>query len=604
MACVRLSLLSPIGLEYTDAMSMLRTHRALSIAIVVAVLLSLLPIWQAWHYIGSNWRGVVQSYGDEILYDVHVHEIGDGHPLFGNPYFIEHANDIPLVVFAGVYVAAVPYLLGMPLDATIFFDYTLWSVIVVVLGYWLLRELLVPRTLAAIGSLFALEQYSGLIWRMSNRQEVNPVFLLFYIGLIRLIRDPRTSNIVLVGVSAGLSFWVFSYLWQAVVITLGLLLVYALVARLWVLARAVCLAGVLGVVLGSPVLLYQLWQSHTQPYFWESIARFGLVHSHLPMAEIVYSGGWVWVLCAVIFAVWWRVPQVRDQEFKALVLFAAVSGMGLWIEQGSNAITGQLLELGEHLKPSIVTWLAFATVAIGWALWERRERMSQGWQYASGVGVALLLLVSVYFGYAQFEAFLFQVNVPVWQEQQTYAAPLQWIDAHETAPVVIWADPHDYFVQHVPVLSRDYVLSAEAAMYHLVSNQEIRERYLVSQYFNNPSPSDLQRDIRLYMGNQDVYHNAKTIERGIKLCRIFFFWDHNHNCGVVPTSLSLLGDSFFASLETQFATDIKPHIKEYLQKYHVAYIVKDDVLDPQYQPQKLGAVRVYSDGRFEIYKLP
>jgi len=44
--------------------------------------------------------------------------------------------------------------------------------------------------------------------------------------------------------------------------------------------------------------------------------------------------------------------------------------------------------------------------------------------------------------------------------------------------------------------------------------------------------------------------------------------------------------------------------QEYLKKYPVSYILKDVLLDPQYRPEKLGAKRVYSDGRFELYYLP
>jgi hypothetical protein len=82
-----------------------------------------------------------------------------------------------------------------------------------------------------------------------------------------------------------------------------------------------------------------------------------------------------------------------------------------------------------------------------------------------------------------------------------------------------------------------------------------------------------------------------------------YFWDKNKNCGILLTPAELLGDKFFANLEQEFQTDIKPNIKMYLKKYHVSYILKDDILDPQYHPEKLGAMRVYNDGRFEIYRV-
>ena len=141
-------------------------------------------------------------------------------------------------------------------------------------------------------------------------------------------------------------------------------------------------------------------------------------------------------------------------------------------------------------------------------------------------------------------------------------------------------------------------------MWQLVPDSEFRERYLVSQYFNDPTIASLKSTMWTYLGRQDAAHKAKTIERGIKICRILFFWDTSKDCGTPPTAISLLGEKFFSDLEQKFQTDIKPNIKAYLKKYHVSYIIKDTVLDPQYHPEKLGATRVYSDQRFEIYRLP
>ena len=107
----------------------------------------------------------------------------------------------------------------------------------------------------------------------------------------------------------------------------------------------------------------------------------------------------------------------------------------------------------------------------------------------------------------------------------------------------------------------------------------------------------------LYLGRQDTAHNAKTIERGIKICRILFFFDKHKDCGTVPTPQSLLGDKFFTDLGRKFQTDIKPNIKAYLKKYHVSYILKDNVLNSNYRPEELGAKLVYSDDRYEIWHL-
>lgn len=586
-------------------MQWIKEHKALLAALALAALFALAPIAEAWYFVGSEWRGVVQAYGDEIIYQTHIHEIADGHIGYGNPYFIEHAGEGPLVVFAGIWVAAIPLLFGVPLYAAVYGNFIIWSMVFVGLLYLLFRELSLPKWYAAFGALFAYLQYNGGVWRPSNQQQVDPVYLLFFITLARFLKKPQErSRVVLLGIATGATFYVFSYLWQAVAIMFGLLVLYALWNRAWELLRGALTAGFIGAGLGLPLLAYMFWQIKTLPYFWESVERFGLVQSHIPMAEILYSGGWAVLLVALLALLYWRIPAVRSEGYRFVTLFTGVTGLGLWIMQGSNLITGKQLETGEHIKVLLVTWLAIATLTGVAILWRQRYLLSQYWRVIATGVLALLVCANVYFGYKQLSAFLFFVEPDIWKEQQLYAAPMAWLDAHEKEPVVVWGNPHDYSTQHVVVLSKNYVLYASTGIFHYVSNQEVFERYLVSSYFDNPSENDLKADIFMYLGRGDVYHHAKTIERGVKLCRIFLFWKQDSECGATPTSIELLGEPFFAGLENKFTKDIRPNIKEYLKKYHVSYILKDIKLDPQYHPERLGAQKVYTDGRFEIHKLP
>lgn len=587
-------------------MNWIKQHKVLLVLGAVAALLALLPVFNIWHYIGADWRGVIPGYGDEVLYYNQIHEIADGHFWYGNQYLIEHAGGPPSVIFAGHWLAALPLWLGVPFVPAMYFNNVLWSVIVVLLSFLLLRELSLPRLWSALGSLFSYLTYFGLMFRPSSRQEVYPFFILFFIALARFIKEPqRRSSIIFLGLATGATFYVFSYLWQVAVITLGLMALYALFMRAWPLLRSTLLASVLGGVVGLPPLLYMLYLSKTYPYFLESIARFGLVDSHLPMAEIIYSGGWVGMLLALGAFVWWRMPAVReDKRFFVIALFAVLTGFGLWIEQGSNLITGKLLETGEHLRPFIGPWLPLVGVPLAWVLWERRDLL-RGWARGVVVVWAVVILVC---GAAVFvrDYFYPYVNparfVDSWHEVQGYAAPLAWIDAQQQEPVVVWSQ-NEGLNTYLPTLSRDYVLYSLAAMFTLVSNQEIQERYLVASYFNNPNVDDLKANLWEYVGRQDAFHRAKTIERGIKICRIIFYFDKAHDCGVPPTSIELMGEPFFAGLERKFQNEIRPNIGSFLQKYHVSYIIKDTTLEPSWQPQKLGAQKVWSNSRYEVYKL-
>lgn len=583
-----------------------RRHRPLAVLMGIVLALTLVPALDAFLILGNSWAGITPTFVDENLYQAHVQNIGEGYLNDGNPYFLEHRYDPPLVIFGGAWLNALPLFAGLPFNATLLLNFIFWSLVGAALFYRLFRELAIPPWVAVLGTLLQYLQFYPYFWRSANLQPVLPFYILFYIALIRLVREQNRRNIGLLAAATGLSFYLYAYLWQTVVITLGLLFLYSLVRKNWPLMKAALLSSLIGGLIGLPVPLYMFWLSRSSPYFWESIGRFGLVNTHIPMAEVVYSGGWIGAVLVFLAIFYARARVLReDQAFVQIALFLALSGLGLWIMQGSNLFTGTLVETGEHMRVFIFPWLALATVLTGTCLWRRRADLSLWLRTFSVIVIAVCAIVSLRYAYASFSPF-FKVegNREYWHAEQLYGKPLAWLENEEKDPVVVWNEPHDPFTALLPIFTRHFVLFATPAMWQLVPDSEFRERYLVSQYFNNPTAESLKKDMWSYLGRQDTSHKAKTIERGIKICRILFFFDVHKDCGTPPTAVGLLGANFFPDLERTFLTDIKPNIRAYLEKYHVSYILKDTVLDPQYHPEKLGAARVYSDGRFDIYRLP
>ncbi|OGG77937.1 hypothetical protein A3B35_02145 [Candidatus Kaiserbacteria bacterium RIFCSPLOWO2_01_FULL_54_24] len=581
-------------------------HRCFFALCAAVFMLALIPLLETTVLVGGEWRGVPQAYMDEYIYYSHVTEAGTGNIFFGNPYLLEHRFDAPLVLFGSNVLAALPLLLGLPLIPALIINFILWSVVFSALYYRLLREFALPAALCAAGAFFAYLQSYDQVYRISVRQEVFPFLLFFYIALIRFIKQPESrSGTILLGIAAGSSFYIYGFLWQTVVVTLGLLALYALCTRQWLFLRRVLLGSALGGALGFPALFYTLWVSR-QPYFWESMTRFGLVNTHLPVAEVIYSGAWAGIVVALVALIYWRAPLLRQQRtFHVAALFLCVTGMALWIMQGSNVITGQLLEIGDHMRRFIIVWLPLATTLSAYALYNYHEYLSKPLRSLAAAALVCLVGANLYFAYHHSHPFRAPLeSAAIWKEQQLYAAPLQWLESHEAEPVVVWGNQRDFSTIHVPVLTKHYALFVEAAQFMLLPTDEIRERYLVSRYFDGVTVESLKEDMLPHAGRANTFHLPKTIERGIKICRIIFFWNKGHDCGVPPTPQALMGEAYFDGLVARFETDIKPNIEEYLKKYQVSYILKDIKRDPQYRPEVLGAVRVYQDARFEVYKLP
>ncbi len=585
----------------------LRQHLPEAVLAAIILVLTFIPILDIFLVLGDKWAGVPPTFTDETFYSARVHTIVEGHPTAGNPYFEEHADGPSLVIFGGEWLNAIPYFMGIPFNVAFVLNFILWSLLFAASLYYLFRQLRVSPWISVAGTILLYLQSYAHVWRPVNLQPVYPFYFLFYAALARLIHEQNRRNIVFVGLMTGAMFYLFAYMWQAIVITLGILFLYALLKKNWTLLKATFLASLIGGVIGLPVPLYALLLSHTSPYFWESVGRLGLVNTHIPMAEVIYSGGWIGIMLAFLAVIYWRARVLRgDIEFTLLGRFTFISGLGLWIMQGSNLITGKLLETGEHVKLLIYPWLIFCTIAIGVFLWQRRGQLSRNICAFSITIISALVLVNVYYTYQYFSPFLpVRINQSVWQTDELYAKPFAWLNEHEAQPVVIWSDPHDDLSSYLTIFTRHFMLYSWAGMMELVPEGEVRERYLISQYFNNPSAAVLASsgEMALYLGRHDIPHEAKTIEREVKVCRALFFWDKGKDCGTIPTPQSLLGEKFFNDLETKFQTDIKPNIKAYLKKYNVSYVLKDKVLNPKYQPEKLGARLVYSDDRYEIWHL-
>lgn len=587
--------------------NLLRQHRPLVVLMGIIIVLTTIPAVDTYLVLGTVSPPFPPTFTDETFYYARMQTIVKGYTAGGNPYFLEHRNDPPLVIFGGAWIDAIPQLLGLSFNEALWVNMIVWSLLFASFLYWLFWELRTPRWVAVFGTVLLYIESYWHMWRPVNFQPIFPFYFLFYIALLRLIREQSRKNIALLSFAVGSAFYLYGYLWQAALITLGLLFFYALIRKQWGLLKASFFSGLFACIIGSPVVLYALWLSHTSPYFWESVYRLGLVNTHLPMAEVIYSGGWVGVTCAFVAVLLWRVRALReDKEFVLLSAFIGISGFGLWIMQGSNLITGKLLETGEHVRILMLPWFMFCTIAIGVFLWRRRTLLSKALRIFSAVVIAVLTVLNIHYTYYYFSQFIpANINQPLWQTEETYVKPLAWLQSNSKEPEVVWSDPHDYLSNNIPIFTKDFTLYAQFGWFELMPEGEIRERYLVSQYFNNPTVQDLEStdEMALYIGRHDLPHEAETLDRAVKICKILFFWDKSKNCGQLTTPQQLLGDSFFEALETRFQTDIKPNIQAYLKKYHVSYIIKDKILDPNYHPETLGGKLVYSDDRYEIYHL-
>lgn len=574
--------------------------RQLVVLACTVLFFSSLPVIDVYRAAGTEWRGVPPVYTDEEYYYARMREIKDGYPFLGSPYFYEHRNDIAPTFFLTDWLAAIPFLAGLDLPATLVLNFFLWSVAFVFLAFFLLRELQLQKNLAALGALLLYLQSYLWVLRPVALQQVFPFFFLLLLAALRWYKAPESRKAKwFLAVAAAVTFYLYLYLAEVTVVASALLLFTLLLRKDWLRLRNLVFPFILGSVLALPALWYTAAQL-THPFYWQMAERISLVYTHLPTAEVVYSGGWVILTLLVFILLRRRIADIDRPAFLVLALF----GVALVFVQASNLITGKEAETAVHVKRFIVPWLGISFAAL--VAW---------FSHGDAATLTRPLWRSVFYGalLALGAANLYFANMPDFATNtvqdararalQTLSEPLAYLEQAESNPVVVWVtNPRSDAAYYLPVLTKHYLLYSHPGMWHLVGNDEVMERYLVANYFQGITKERLIADMSAYGGPAMAWHRANTVNRGVRLCRLLRLEIFGYACGKTITSEELLGEAYFDALLERSERDIRPNLRAYLMKYHVSYIVSPSPLPPAFE-REIAAQRAYQDQNYVIYKL-
>ncbi len=574
--------------------------------IICVIFLSLMPILHTYIQTGKLWAGVAPQFvDDDLYYYARMQNIMHGHPLIGNPYFLEHRREISPAFFLSDWLAAAPMVIGMPFVAAVAFNFIIWSIIFSLLAYALFREYTLSKSTAVIGSFLTYMTFYALILRPVAMQIVAPFFLFFCIAYARWLKaeiPSRSQNLFLV-VSTALSFYIYAYLWQIVVVVLGLTALFLTYRKEWLRLKHLIFVVSSSCVLGLPMVLCALKQiSH--PYYWQSMMRIGLVNTHLPTALSMYDG----LMIGVILLLWyisfqWIRSLRKNKTYISALTFTFLMGLALIIVSMSNVITGKELEISNHIERFAIIWISIVYVMCVWFLMQFRFETRAISYFRKIVLSLLLILSSGIFAYFFIHGFSMQSVLKTdTVSAQAYAAPLDWLNKNWTGESVVWSN--GLIGCYVPIMTTGFQLFNAFGGLHLVPSKEVEERYLVSHYFDNLTLQDIERDFRQYAGTGNAIHQYKTYNRKVKLCRLLGFSYLGIDCGQTTDAISFKGEKYFMDLYAQYKNDIKPNIKDELKKFNVTYIIKDKNQEETFMPASiLGTKRVWNDDRFEIYSI-
>ncbi len=557
-------------------------RKSLLLTVFFCVILGLTPYAALFVMHGGPYQVPPEFMDDSNYYYARMQEVVSGHPFIGNPYLKEHADEVASAFFGADWVASVPLFLTNELMPAVLLNVVIWSAIFSALLYWLFG------LIGLYGRMRVLAVFSTFLasfWFMERpvaMQIVYPVFVFLLGSVFLWLKHPesRRAQLLLVA-SAGLSFYLYTYLWQITVVVGALL-------NAWILLRNRynfrTLVGIdIGIVLVAlPMGLYMIKQlSH--PWYWESVRRIGYVATHTfgmsgVMAALTLLAAGVALVC------------VRKHLDTSTRLFFGITGTALLITTFSNVLSGKDLETAVHIGRFVDLWAVFsAIVAISYALPEVRKSTPR-------IHVALILsgillahsIVPVVVQASRLSSELLAY--------ERYAPVLSWIEENIEPGSVILAD--DKLSYYIPALTDAYVLFHPNAGLYLVPDTEMQERYLLSRSFGTLTEENIRQDLRLYAGVGNAVHAHKTHNREVRICSLLW----KQRCADTADAEALLPQDYFANMSKRSKL-IKEERERKLTEYNVSYVIRDRVRNTNFNPEQIdGAVRIFSNTDFEIFK--
>lgn len=432
------------------------------------------------------------SIDDNLYYLARIANVGHGYPGIGNPFYFEHRFDAAPAFTLPDQVAALPLLAHASLPLALAFDFLTCSIVFLLLCYALLRRVPLDRWLAVAGSaLLYAEVYGWLLHPVFKY--IYLVFVAFVLAIALVERTPRFRSFgpPLVAALAALSFYTYGYLWQIVGATLLALIVLHLLRREWRHAGIYLAAGAAGLIGGLPEIA-QLMHQFADPIYRETMARIGLVATHWPTLEQYYYGRWL-----LLAMLGWYL--LRRRLLASAIEDALVYGLGtgLALANWSNLISGQEMELGEHVGRFIMWYVMLAVILF--ALHARTLARERGrWLAKAAVAVLFLALVASAASNLRHSGpwDLIRGHAKVTNEAQLRGV-LEWLAAKP--PSVVLAD--DFLALYIPIYTPSFDLYSPSGRLQMVSDSEVLDRYLTAHAIGPvPTPAALAADVNAFTG--------------------------------------------------------------------------------------------------------
>lgn len=444
---------------------------------------------------------LLETTNDAFYYYARTNEVLKGNWQIGNPFYYEHRHDLGISFIVPDWLSAIPG------------SFFVWPLITAVLIFLVLKTLEVKGWMLYVGTVFCFITSLYSIVRPTSMQTIFPFFLLFFYALLKYLQSKKNTLVFVI--AASITFYIYPYLWQVVLITLASLILMKKASTKFLLIP----------LLALPALTY-LWLQLHAPYYWETMARIGLVYTHIPTLD---SGLYFLTMSLPVIFLRKRLPFV--------VLYIAFTGVLF-----SSVITGRELEISNHIIRFIALYGAIGIVYL----------------ISISKRFFLLAIIWIFFFYKNFLFLVSVINPTV---------PVVKIPPEvNRAKVVKVKGP---LLNYIPFMTNAYVLFHPNGLLHLMSSDEAVERYLVWKYPEKITEGVLIEDFRNFVGTGPAVHVTGHYNYHVRICRLL----QRKNCGETKDAYEYYGKEYFQGLIKRYESDIYPNISQYYKKYHVDLVI-------------------------------
>ncbi len=534
-------------------------HKYFSYTLLFAIFLGFLPTIMLISKYGYYPRIPLEIMDDTLYYLGRVREVLMGNYFIGNSYLVEKVGEVTTAFFVADWIYSIPFFgivfFGLPIAIGLVFSEAFWTVTTSILLYFLYKKLDIEDRYMPLVVTFSLLSVLFYILRPVTMAVVYPVFILFLISFLAWLNDPTNNkNKIYLTLSSTLSFYVYTYLWQLVLVVLGLTFLLSLFTKKSIKELFVVLISTL--FLSLPVFVYT-WRQLNSEFYFETLNRVGLINTHsLGSSAFLYT----FLLFVCLFLIY--VFKKRELINNVIFIFFGIITFSLIITGISNVITGKDLELAVHVGRFTELYIAIFVTFSFWVLYVNRDKVNK----------LIYLPVLFLFCYSSYLIYLTSIiavrSLPVQNNDYIYEL-ISFINTLPEKSVIL---ANDSVSSYIPVMTKSYVAFHPNAELYLASNDEIEERYLVSRIFIDLDKAQLKSDFRKYAGVGNAVHKAKIVNRNAKICG-YIKSVVSLNCNTSTTTSYLLkGELYFDELIERYKF-IKKNSGKFLDMYGVHYIL-------------------------------